>query len=298
MTGLIWKDALVMRKNIRFYVIFMLAYFGLAVLGVFDASIVISFSTVIIMVLPISCFSFDETAKWDRFCRSLPLESRDIVGARYLFTLLILLVLAACSSMCAVALTLLDLGNASLIENLASMLGSLGAGLFIVDVMLPLCYKLGPERARPYLFAVVLIPFVGLFLLLRFGGDLGLSLEFLNQLPELNALGVIALLPLAGLACLGLSFLISCRIVDQKEFNHAAPLALPVAGAGTGGMLRPAPLYRPHPAGRDRRLGPAGPVRPPPGGGGGVSRFAPGLLRKRPPLCYNKNRKTERGSML
>ena len=206
MTGLIWKDALVMRKNIRFYVIFMLAYFGLAVLGVFDASIVISFSTVIIMVLPISCFSFDETAKWDRFCRSLPLESRDIVGARYLFTLLILLVLAACSSMCAVALTLLDLGNASLIENLASMLGSLG------------CYKLGPERARPYLFAVVLIPFVGLFLLLRFGGDLGLSLEFLNQLPELNALGVIALLPLAGLACLGLSFLISCRIVDRKEF--------------------------------------------------------------------------------
>src|SRR5699024_6418754 len=148
--------ALVMRKNIRFYVIFMLAYFGLAVLGVFDASIVISFSTIIIMVLPISCFSFDETAKWDRFCRSLPLESRSIVGARYLFTLLILLILAACSSVCAVVLTLLDLGSASLIENLASMLGSLGAGMFIVDVMLPLCYKLGPERARPYLFAVIL----------------------------------------------------------------------------------------------------------------------------------------------
>ena len=84
--------------------------------------------------------------------------------------------------------------------------------------MLPLCYKLGPERARPYLFAVIFIPFIALFLLLRFGHDLGLSLEFLNRLPELNALGVIALLPLAGLACLGLSFLISCRIVDRKEF--------------------------------------------------------------------------------
>ena len=218
MTGLIWKDAMVMRKNIRFYVIFILAYFGLAVLGVFDASIVISCSTVIIMVLPVSCFSFDETAKWDRFCRSLPLEPRDIVGARYLFTLLILLVLAACSSVCAVLFTLMDLGSASLIENLASMLGSMGAGLFIVDFMLPLCYKLGPARARPYLFAVILIPFAAVFLLLRFGGDLGLSLEFLNQLPEINALGVIALIPLAGLACLGLSFLISCRIVDRKEF--------------------------------------------------------------------------------
>ena len=218
MTGLIWKDALVMRKNIRFYVIFMLAYFGLAVLGVFDASIVISFSTVIIMVLPISCFSFDETAKWDRFARSFPLPPRTIVGARYLFTLLILLVVAAFSSVCAVLIDLLHIGDALLIENIAAMLGSMGAGLFIVDVMLPLCYKLGAERARPYLFAVIFIPFIAIFLLLEFGPDLGLSLEFLNQLPELNALGVIALLPLAGLACLGLSFLISCRIVDRKGF--------------------------------------------------------------------------------
>lgn len=218
MSGLLWKDILVSRKNLKFYIYFLLAYFALAVLGIFEITFVTTFSTIILMMVPVSAFSFDEAAKWDRYARTLPLESRDIVGARYLFTLLILLVLAACSSMCAVALTLLDLGNASLIENLASMLGSLGAGLFIVDVMLPLCYKLGPERARPYLFAVVLIPFVGLFLLLRFGGDLGLSLEFLNRLPEINALGVIALLPLAGLACLGLSFLISCRIVDRKEF--------------------------------------------------------------------------------
>ena len=218
MTGLIWKDALVMRKNIRFYVIFMLAYFGLAVLGVFDASIVISFSTVIIMVLPISCFSFDETAKWDRFCRSLPLESRAIVGARYLFTVIILLVMAAFSSVCAVLLDLLHIGDVPLIENIGATLGSLGAGLLIVDILLPLCYKLGPERARPYLLAVLLIPFVAVFLLLRFGSDLGLNLEFLNQIPETSALGIIALIPLAGLACLGLSFLISCRIVDRKEF--------------------------------------------------------------------------------
>ena len=65
---------------------------------------------------------------------------------------------------------------------------------------------------------MLLIPFVAVFLLLRFGSDLGLNLEFLNQIPETSALGIIALIPLAGLACLGLSFLISCRIVDRKEF--------------------------------------------------------------------------------
>ncbi len=218
MSGLIWKDALVMRKTIKFYVIFLLAYFGLAILDIFELTFVISFSTVIIMVMPISCFSFDETAKWDRFCRSLPLEPRTIVGARYLFTLLILLVLAAFSAVCTLLLFLLDIGSVPPIENIGAMLGSLGAGLFIVDVMLPLCYKLGPERARPYLFAVIFIPFIAFFLLMEFGPDLGLSLEFLNRLPEINALGVIALIPLAGLLGLLLSFLISCRIVDRKEF--------------------------------------------------------------------------------
>ena len=217
MTGLIWKDILIMRKNIRFYVIFLAAYFSLALLDIFDISFVITFSTVIIMMLPVSCFSFDEAAKWDRFCRSFPLSPRSIVGGRYLFTLLILLVLAALSAAGAVLMDLLDMGDASLPENIGTMLASLGVGLFIVDVMLPLCYKLGVEQARPYLFAVIFLPFIATFLLLRFGSDLGLSLDFLNQIPETAAVGAIGLVPLAGLACLGLSFLISCRIVEGKE---------------------------------------------------------------------------------
>ena len=218
MSGLLWKDILVSRKNLKFYIYFAGIYFGLAVLGIFEITFVTTFSTIILMMVPVSCLSFDEAAKWDRYARTLPLPPRVIVGARYLFTLVILLVMAAFSSVCAVLLDLLHIGDTPLIENIAATLGSLGAGLLIVDILLPLCYKLGPERARPYLLAVLLIPFVAVFLLLRFGPDLGLSLEFLNQIPETSALGVIALLPLAGLACLGLSFLISCRIVDRKEF--------------------------------------------------------------------------------
>ena len=200
MSGLLWKDILVSRKNLKFYIYFLLAYFALAVLGIFEITFVTTFSTIILMMVPVSAFSFDEAAKWDRYARTLPLPPRVIAGARYLFTLVILLVVAAFSTVCAVLIDLLQLGDTPLIESIAAMLGSLGAGLFIVDVMLPLCFKLGPERARPYLFAVILIPFVAVFLLLGFGPDLGLSLEFLNQIPETSALGIIALIPLAGLA--------------------------------------------------------------------------------------------------
>ena len=65
---------------------------------------------------------------------------------------------------------------------------------------------------------MLFIPFIAVFLLLRFGKDLGLSLEFLNQMPEWNALGLIGLFPLAGLLGLGLSYGISCWILEGKEF--------------------------------------------------------------------------------
>lgn len=38
MTGLMMKDALVMRKTLRLYALFLLFYSGLAVLGVFPMS--------------------------------------------------------------------------------------------------------------------------------------------------------------------------------------------------------------------------------------------------------------------
>ena len=218
MSGLLWKDILVSRKNLKFYAIFLAAYFGLAVLGVFELTFVITFSSVILMMLPVSCFSFDEAAKWDRYARTLPLSSQAVVGSRYLFTLLVLLVVAAFSAACAVVMDILQLSDGSLMENLAALISSLGAGLFIVDVMIPLCFKLGPERARPYLFAVILFPFVAVFLLIRFGADLGLSLAFLDRLPELSALALVGLIPVGGLLCLLISFLLSCRIVERKEF--------------------------------------------------------------------------------
>ena len=67
MTGLVLKDFLMMRKTLKTYVLFFVLYFGMSIAGIFPISVVTSMVTVIIAVLPISTFSFDETAKWDRY---------------------------------------------------------------------------------------------------------------------------------------------------------------------------------------------------------------------------------------
>ena len=213
MCGLIWKDFLVLRKNLRLYVLFLLGYLGMALLGIFDLTFVTTFCSVILMILPISAFSYDEFARWDRYARTLPLSTRQLVGGRYLFVLLLMLAVAAIGAVSAVLLSFT--GSVDLWESLGTQLVSLGAALFIVDVMFPLNYRLGPERARPFLFAVTFLPFILLFLLAK--ADI-LDLSFLDRLQHSQAAAGFALVPLAALAGLAVSFLVSCRVAERKEY--------------------------------------------------------------------------------
>lgn len=216
MTGLVWKDLLVARKTLKSYAIFLLLYLALAVMGAFEFSFVIAMINVMVMMLPIGAFAYDEQAKWDKYAMSLPLGRRAVVGGRYLFVLLILLASAAFGLLSCVLLSLPSAQD--LTEALASVLASMGMGLFIADIILPLSYQFGPERARPYLYAVIFLPMVLFFGAYKLGFLDHVDLSWVDALPTVHALGLFALLPLAALAGLAISYFISCRIVDRKEF--------------------------------------------------------------------------------
>lgn len=208
MTGLILKDILVLRKALKSYVLFLCFYFIMALVGLFSISFITAFVQIIVMILPMSAFAYDEQAKWDRYAVTLPLGRRAVVGARYLFVILMILVAAAFALASCVALSIT--GAEPVEENLAAGLGALSVGLLSVDLTLPLSYKLGPERARPYLYAIIFIPVILVVLAARMG--------WLDGIPEQSAIMLFALLPVLPLLGLPVSYLVSCRIVERKEF--------------------------------------------------------------------------------
>ena len=67
MTGLILKDALVLKKSLKSYLLLLAVYAVLTVTGLFSISFVAAFLEVIAMMLPMSAFAFDEQAHWDRY---------------------------------------------------------------------------------------------------------------------------------------------------------------------------------------------------------------------------------------
>ncbi len=216
MTGLIWKDLLVMRKTLKSYLLLMVVYAVLAYLDFFDYGFIITFVQMILAVLPISAFAYDELSKWDRYAMSLPLGRNRVVGARYLFVLLLSLFTVALG-LAGIALLYLA-QQAEPLEMFLTLMVSTAIGLFIPTILLPLSYKLGPERARPYLFAVIFIPIIAVILLVK-AGVLDMSMLKGMDLLTPTALGVgAALLPAAGLAALAVSYLISCRVAAGKEY--------------------------------------------------------------------------------
>lgn len=217
MTGLIVKDMMVSKRSLKAYFGIMLFYAVLTFMGVFSISFVTAFVSVMLIMLPIGAFSYDEAAKWDRYAMALPLGRRAVVGARYLFTLLVTLISLALALLSGVAVSVT--GQGSLFEVMVSAFTILAAGLLIEDILLPLCYKLGAERARPYLYAIIFIPVIVLFLAFRMGVRIDTS--GLDRLLQSNPGALLALssLPLlAALVLMFVSYLISCRIAAGKEY--------------------------------------------------------------------------------
>lgn len=214
MSGLIVKDFLVLRKTFKSYLLIIGLYAALSAMGMFNISFVAAFISVMVMLLPISAFAYDEQAGWDRCAMSLPLGRRRVVTARYLFILLMALVSAAGGA--AVSVIMAIAKTEDMVEMLATILTTVGLGLVVSAILLPLCYKLGAERARPYLYFVLFVPMVAIFLAYRMGFHVDASA--LDRMSPGALLGFFALIPFGGLAVIAVSWLISCRVAEKKEF--------------------------------------------------------------------------------
>ena len=216
MIGLITKDFLVMRKTLMSYLTLVVLYIVLAYLDLFDYGFIIAFIQVVLATLPISAFAYDELTKWDRYAMSLPLGRSGVVRARYLFVLALTLLTVA-AGLAGTALLYLA-HQSDPLEMFVTLMVSTTIGLLIPTILLPLSYKLGAERARPYLYAIVFIPVIAFVLLVKAEIIDFSALNRLNGLSPTAILGGSTLLPLAGLAGLAVSYLISCRVAAGKEY--------------------------------------------------------------------------------
>lgn len=212
MTGLIYKDIVVLKKQLRYYMSFLVIYAAMAVMGM-GAGIFGAMISLVGLVLPMSSIAYDEQARWDKFAVSTPAGRAGVVGAKYLFTLAVVGGMTAVVVALMGALRLAGLLKESVAELSLTALACAGTALFMNSFTLPLLLKYGAEKSRSISMGLFVIIFGGAFL----GG---MILKRQGNLPAppiwlLRALPGLLVLLVAG--AFGASYCIAREIYEKKE---------------------------------------------------------------------------------
>lgn len=164
----------------------------------------------------LSGISLDQASGWDRYARTLPADARQIVGAKFLSTLLMTGVGVAYSL--AVGALSAALHGEALGELLAGVCIVTGVALAFMGMLLPAAYKWGVEKARNSF----LLLFMAIFVIPTAFGDklraalpLSQAAAFFNRLTPALLIGAILLL---CLLIFYIGYLISCAVYAKLEF--------------------------------------------------------------------------------
>ena len=219
MTGFLYKDLLLMRRQITYIVTLILVYTAFSAGGIMPASILGGVVVIMGLLYPINAFSLDDQARWDKFAAAAPDGRRRAVAGRYLFVLLLILGTSALVAALLLLLRLTGLLEESLAELLLPVPACAAAVLILDGVLLPLIYKFGMEKSRilsVIMFLVVFFGCMGIGALAGRGsgsGPLGLP-------DNIDALVVplICILLAVSAVIFALSYRVSLGIYRRKEF--------------------------------------------------------------------------------
>lgn len=164
----------------------------------------------------LSAISLDDGCGWDRYARTLPAATGQIVGARYLVAIGMVLAGAVLALLIGAASTCFRGGSPA--EMAATVPLVSGIALAMIGLLLPAAYKWGVEKARNGFLALFLLVFL-VPLLMEKGILNGAAMDraFLWLEAQPPALPAAAALGLGLLACAA-GFAVSCRIYRGKEF--------------------------------------------------------------------------------
>lgn len=210
MKGLIKKDFLMIRSNIKILVILFVVYGLMAFKGEMDLSFLLPFMSVLVMT---STFSYDAYNKWDAYAITIPDGRKNSVRAKYLATIMLIILTTIVISILAIITFYAHTRTIDFENILSSLVGALFATVLLQSFMYPTIYKFGLEKARISIFIIVF----GITLLI---GIISKVVNFSSLLQTLNTLNNywMIILPLIMIIMLYVSYKISEKIYMKKEY--------------------------------------------------------------------------------
>ncbi|MEI3392941.1 MAG: ABC-2 transporter permease [Clostridia bacterium] len=210
MLGLIKKDFLIIKANLKSMVITFIVYLMLAFQGTFDVTFIIP---IIGIMLFISTFSYDDFNNWNSYAVTLPDGRRNVVRAKYIASIILTVVLGIIALAIGIGISYIKTNAINLNEIISSLMGTALSSITIISLLYPIVFKFGATNGKIILFAVVF----------GIGGIVALVSNFIDMTSVINMINgldnySLIAIPIISVILLGISYLISNKIYQNKEF--------------------------------------------------------------------------------
>lgn len=214
MKGLLLKDIYNMRKVGKQYLLILLFFtcycFFLKNPSFFPMMTVMSFS-----MLVLTTMGYDEAAGFDKYALTLPLNREDLVRAKYLLLVLLLVFSFVLGMLGSTLIGLFMQGDTEpILDQMLSVATVAVIFLLVYATILPLVFKLGVEKARMMMMVCYIAVFAGIFIVFKLAVGLGASGELMEE--KMMILVPVAVI-LTVLYLIG-SYFVSIRIIRKREW--------------------------------------------------------------------------------
>ena len=210
MLGLIKKDFLLIKANLKSMIIIFVIYVMLAFQGTFDVTFIVP---LIGIMLFISTFSYDDFNNWNSYAVTLPDGRKNVVKAKYIASIILTIILAIVSLAIGIGISYTQKNSINLDEIISSQMGTMLSSVIIISLLYPIVFKFGATNGRIILFAVV-FGIAGIGALIAQFVDMTSIINMINRLDSYSLIAI----PIISAILLGISYLISNKIYQNKEF--------------------------------------------------------------------------------
>lgn len=210
MLGLIKKDFLLLKANLKTMAIIFIVYLIMIFQGLFDVTFVVP---LIGIMLFISTFSYDDFNKWNSYAITLPNGRKNVVKAKYVASIILTVILAILALLLSVMVEFIKTNGINLKETISSLMSTALSSVIIISFLYPMVFKFGATNGRIIMFALVFGIAAVVGLIANFV-DMSFAISLINKLDNCLYIAI----PIISVMLLGVSYLISNKIYQNKEF--------------------------------------------------------------------------------
>ncbi|NCB62629.1 MAG: ABC-2 transporter permease [Clostridia bacterium] len=208
MSGMLLKDWYLMKSAGKSTLSVIAVFVILVLTGVYDITFFNVMFVMLLTMMPVTAFAYDEQAGWDKYAAATPAGRVGVVRGKYIFSLLLWLVSLVLTLGFTVIAHVLHPEKSVLAESVISGAVVVSVGLVMVDILLPLIFKFGSQKSR-----VMLILVVGVLVGVGVGASVMMERGGIGMPVQLAGM----LLPVVALGGFLISYFTSLSIYQKKE---------------------------------------------------------------------------------